>query len=259
MNKILLATCAFVCLFSRVTFGSDEFIDLRTFLKERTQQYPLIKGQKIYLNTAPRTGSTLVYNILRFLFENKNHADWSRNFSNIVIKDHSIVTFKVKRIYVYTLRNPIDAVMSGYRMRCSLEQKVVPFEVLNEIIQEQVNAFKYLEELTLKKMNVIQLRYEDFVDDFDVIFKALETHFQFSIDKRDKEYLKKALSQENVIKNIERFDSFSQYDNISLFHGRHINLGEFSADFNEMLKAEVVLRLSKYFDFFKKWDYSISL
>ncbi len=105
--SILLTT-----IFSSTLGFSEEFIDLTTFLQKRTQQHPIIGYKKIYLATPPRTGSTLVYNVLRYLFENEDPYDWEQNYDNLVVKSHSDYKIKKDGIYVVTIRNPIEACLS---------------------------------------------------------------------------------------------------------------------------------------------------
>ncbi len=93
-------------------FAEEPFIDLRTFVEERTQQYPFQGGEKIYLNTPSRTGSTLVYNVLRYLFERKDQQPFDNQEWNLVVKFHEPTLFDPRATYICTIRDPVEASLS---------------------------------------------------------------------------------------------------------------------------------------------------
>ncbi len=233
----------------------EDFIDLRTFIKERTQQYPLNVCNKIYLNTPPRTGSTLVYNVLRFLFENDDHKPWDGNFWNLIVKSHGDPFLRSDVIYITTIRDPVEACLSQYRVYCSQKKKILPIEVLYQIVHEQLRSFKHLEKLVSNKMRLIILEYEEIVDDLRFLFSILESKFNITIDPRDKDFLQRALSKENVIKNAEKMGAFASVDDFSLIHGSHIDRGEQSKDLQELIRIEILERLSDQPNLFQKWGY----
>ncbi len=246
-----------ICFFTSLNgCCEDEIIDLRTFLKERTQQYPHQKEFKaIYVNTPPRTGSTLVYNILRFLFESENHYPYSNNHQNLIIKTHDYNLIKKDILYVFTLRNPIDACFSHYLAYCSDKKKILPLGILDAIVHTQLKSIRYLERLILNEANIVILKYEDFVDDFDFLFLVIENRFSIFISCKDKIFLKKALQKDNVIKNIVKLESFSHIDEFSLFHGDHISRIDFPSELKETIKREIAERIFPYRSFYEKWGY----
>ncbi len=233
----------------------EDFIDLHSFVKERTQQYPLKTCKKIYLNTPPRTGSTLVYNVLRFLFENDDHKPWDGNFWNLIVKSHGDPFLRSDVIYITTIRDPVEACLSHYRVYCSKQGKILPIETLDQIVQGQQQSFKHLEKLVSNKMRVIILEYEEIVDNLGFLLAILENKFNITIDPRDKDFLQRALCKENVIRNAEKLHTFSLIDEFSLVHGSHIDRGELSKDLQELIRMEILQRLSEQPSLFQKWGY----
>lgn len=255
MRKLLF--CLSICLCPLRIFSNEQSVDLRTFLKTRTQQYPFAQETKIYLSTPPRTGSTLVYNVLRFLFEPENHNNWEMNASNLITKNHETNLVPKDGLFVFTMRNPVEACMSHYRVCCSDQNAILPLKILDEILKMQVNSLRYLNKLISKNKKVLVLKYESFVDNFDSLFESIENSFRINISLTDKDIIKSALNKENVSKHIEGFSSFSQYDELSLFHGLHINHGEFSEEFEAIVRADIISRIQPYIREFKKWGYFI--
>ncbi len=238
-------------------FSEEEFVDLRTFVQERTHQYPLLVGRKICLITPLRTGSTFVYNVLRFLFEYEDHRPWLENRLNLVVKSHHLNALEEDVIYVVTMRNPIDACVSLYRVNSTMFGEEKALETIDEIVQLQVNSFYCVDRLIYESQKVIVLKYEEFVDDFDFLFDSLESGFFIFIDGKDREVLKRSLNKTNVEKNISGLTVFSQYDEYSLFHGCHIDKRELSNRFLQDATRLVISRLRPYADMFQKWGYMI--
>jgi hypothetical protein len=256
-KKYSLLICLVVTLqcFSYKIYAEEEFIDISSFLSERTQQYPLQCFKHVFLSTPPRTGSTLVYNVLRFLFENNPHFLWEENALNIVVKRHETNHIRNDVKYVSTIRDPIEACFSHYRVLCSRNNKIMPLEVLDEIIQFQVACINFTDQLLENKIDVLVLKYEDFVDNFDFLFDRIEDSFQIEISDEDKIFLSKALSKKNVRLNVEKFSNFEEFDQFNLFHGAHIDLDEFSEEYKNYVKMEIERKFSKYIDICKKWGY----
>lgn len=238
-------------------FAEESFIDLRTFVSERTQQYSFRGGEKIYLNTPIRTGSTLVFNVLRFLFENESQQPFENQLSNLVVKFHVPTLFDHRAMYICTLRNPLDAALSAYWAFSNAHGALLPFSSLDDIVEGQIEAFKYLDGLAERGFSYLVLRYEDFVANFESLFSSLEQEFAIVIDPKDRAFLKKALSKENVNKNIERFSSFSEHDAYHYFHGNHIRQEDPSEPYLLFVKQAILSRLSEHADLFKRWGYDI--
>jgi hypothetical protein len=256
--KNYIAIFTFYLVFScSALFTEEPMIDLRTFIKERTQQYIFYGAEKIVVNTAPRTGSTLIYNVLRFLFERDNPQPFSNQDENLVIKRHDASLFDPRYIYVSTIRNPVECCISNYRLRYNETKSLDSHSSLGRSIDSQIAHYNYLDALRKKGLLCLILRYEDFVNDFEPLFRNIENHFGIVIDPKDRALLKKALSKENVNRNIAHMSSFSEYDQYSSFHGAHIDKGEISELDLIQIKRAILVRLCRNADLFKKWGYPI--
>src|SRR6185437_3936462 len=109
-----------VCAFSLGHGG--EMLNVETLPTLRTQQYSLSSYKKIVVFSAPRTGSSLVYNVFRYLFENQEnlfHAHHAFNQSCLVLKTHKPSELGLIEespvLFVIPIRNPVDAIISNFR------------------------------------------------------------------------------------------------------------------------------------------------
>jgi hypothetical protein len=235
-----------------------EFIDIANCINDRTKQYPLKDYTGIYLLSPARTGSTVVFNILRFLFEseeNKSKPGY-KNFNCLVNKTHHLYTAEEDYLYVFTIRNPIDATFSHYRIKRGEGNENIG-KLVYKLASAQISLWRNLEKLLSLGRKVIILRYEDFVNNIDFVFDTLEDELSFSIAKPDKVLLRKALSKENVLYNIRHFESFEDYDRIHGFHGKHIDEGEISAEEKAHVTHLIIQALQKYRPIIERWGYTL--
>jgi hypothetical protein len=200
--------------------------------------YPRGKYENIVVFSAQRTGSSLVYNIFKFLFEDDSEllSDHSKfDLGRVVLKTHRFSeldsTNKTNTLCIFTFRNPIQASISNFRicMRSSINNK----ELAKEFIQKHYAYFLFHKKKELEKWNVLNMRYEDFSNNIDHIFDIIENHFNFTIDSRDKEIMRIAYSKESIQNCIRNLKSFKESLPISGFHGKHINSNNYvpPADF----------------------------
>jgi hypothetical protein len=230
--------------------SSDEpFIDLKELLSHRTRQYVVQSAQEICLNTPQRSGSTLVYNILRFLFDSQTLS--------LVPKLHRFDHFAPNTLYICTLRHPVDASLSYYRALSNGRTTSPSKGDLEWIVGQQVQAFQYLEALVARGYPCLFLRYEEFVDNFDLLFSNIEEKCGIAIDVQDKEFLKKALSKQNVLRYIEKLPSFYEWENDTHWHGFHIDRGELPQGNLLLLKGVVMDLLVEHSELFRRWGYQL--
>ena len=100
----------------KIGIGSpiQDTFDVETLPCFRTKQYCMGPYKKIIVFSAPRTGSSLAYNIFRFLFEDESkifshHNDFNQN--RLVLKTHKFTELaRVEEkdvLYIFTIRNPL--------------------------------------------------------------------------------------------------------------------------------------------------------
>ena len=134
-----------------------------------------LKGTTIIQFGHPRSGTTLVYNLLKDIFPNRFVE--TRHYYRK--KDRKFPT-------VVTYRNPLDAITSQLLVYQRSEKKgllkdqeklIITRETLDSIIKifEKNGIWEVIK--IQNNQNVLMLKYEDFVNDFDIIFNAVENFF----------------------------------------------------------------------------------
>jgi hypothetical protein len=107
-----------------------------------------------------RSGSTLVFNILRELFPDRK-----------IIKKHQCGIRELSFPVVVTYRHPLDCIASSIQ-RYELEPT-------DEVVAQQISEFNSNGAIDVLKIknnpNVLLLQYEEFFGNFEVIFRRLET------------------------------------------------------------------------------------
>lgn len=230
-----LFICCLLCLMNLclLSYGT-EIHDVETLPTHRTKQYSDFKtSKKIIIFSPSRTGSSLIYNIFRFLFEDDSKLMGYHNefdLERLVLKTHkfeeSALVENEDVIYVFVHRNPLDACISNYRI-CT--RKIDDRQLFaKQLINRHCRYVNYSENLEHKHRTLLRLRYEDFADNLDYIFGAIETHFNISIATEDKEIIRKGYSKKNIYLCTQHLTDFSESLPVSGFHGRHIMLEEYA-------------------------------
>lgn len=214
-----------LCSFSLKIFG--ESFDVEKLPMLRTQQYPIHSFEKIALFSLPRTGSSLVYNIFRYLFEAPENFSYFHNEFNLnclVLKTQRFEEIKQVDgspiIYIVTIRNPIDSITSHYRIYSHKIHNIQNFVKFRIAIY--MEFLKFYEDLRQKGKDVLFLKYEDFAENIDYIFDRIESRFAIHIDQADRILMQKGYGRENVLSSVELFPDFEGYWPLSGFHGQHI-------------------------------------
>lgn len=165
-------------------------------------------GQTIIQFSPIRSGSTLVFNILKDVFPEKN-----------IKKNHHCRPNDLKFPVVVTYRHPLDCIASS--IMCH------GLELNDEILENKMkefnkNGFDDLVDLTCYQ-NVLMLKYEDFRYDFEVIFQGIEKYFNVNIPIELRKDLITKYSIEVVEEYVKDKKSFNEYDKTTLWHGNHIS------------------------------------
>jgi len=213
-------------IFISLTCTAGEWLDVETLPLHRSQRYET-PYDKIVIFTEPRTGSSLIYNVFRFLFEKEDKI-----FSHHTENDPDKITLKVhefkpeelfapkKVLYVMTVRNPVDTCISHYRIFADTITNFQGF--IERQITGQHNYLTCYEKMVQKGLNTLLFQYEYFNQDIDYLLELIENYFQLSIYKADKELLRRGLSKQNVSRCTENLNSFFEYLPCSGFHGKHV-------------------------------------
>ncbi len=242
-------------IFFILTLQSEEYVDINAQISLRTQQYSTGSYEKIIVSSPPRTGSTLVFNVLRFLFEDQavfDQSTYNKKISNAKVeKTHTISYPKENQFVFIPIRNPIDACYSNYRI---FHKDRHILEVLEEITEPYIQSLIFIESLN-KYPNVVCIKYEDFLDNFDYLFDLIEKIFSITIHDYDKNLIAHALSKENVLANIQQYPSFNEYHPATHLHGEHIDLKVTPQKAQDRIKARIREKLKPYEEVLKKWGY----
>lgn len=156
-----------------------------------------------------RSGSTLVYNILRELLPTYD-----------IIKRHSInETIIQGNRLVVTYRHPLDCLASSFK-RYNLQ-------VNKGNIEDQIDELKTngLDDLLKIWSNdhVLKLRYEDYYNNLEIVFDEFELFFHKPISRNFRDKMMNKYNIEQVLDNTKQYNSFSEYDKTTQFHGNHIS------------------------------------
>ena len=155
-----------------------------------------------------RSGSTLVFNILREVFPDQH-----------IQKTHTLKGIYLKRPMVITYRHPLDSIASSIQ-----RYGLTPTD---EIVAQQIQEFNSNGFSDLVKIKdptkVLMLRYEDFRYDLDVVFNGIESFFDIKITDKKRDDLSKFYNIESVKKMTESKKTFSDHDRITHWHGKHVS------------------------------------
>ncbi|MEJ1382233.1 MAG: hypothetical protein RPT95_14920, partial [Candidatus Sedimenticola sp. (ex Thyasira tokunagai)] len=212
------------------------------FINKYRRKLNKIFGGTIIQYSPPRSGSTLVYNILRDLFPGK-----------YIKKRHSYESNDSKFPMVVTYRHPLDCIASSIQ-----RYELIPTD---EVINQQISEFEengIWDILEIKdNPSVLMLRYEEFARDFNVIFNELEIFFGIKISHQKRRSLSGRYNINNVEKIIASMDSFSEYDKITHWHGKHISAYKGSSYYYKEFFTDSQIRYLEYVynKFFQEFNY----
>lgn len=192
-----------------------------------------------------RSGSTLVYNLLRETYP-----------KHTVLKRHNITNeLCTKHTTVVTYRHPLDCLASFLRKDKAVLSK--------KRIQRGIEDLKRngLDDLMtiLHHEKILKLKYESFYNDFDLIFNSMETFFGKLISEEHRNKMKKKYHIDNVISSTTKFDDFSQFDKTTFFHGNHISKTKGMPNSFEIFFTEkdLVFAASELKPYLEQLDYKI--
>ncbi len=157
-----------------------------------------------------RTGSTLVYNILKDL-----------GFS--IVKQHQLLSHtkpdKTHK-FISCIRDLRDVLASRARI---YKIKYSDKTIHSIITQMKRIGLDDLIKFVEQKKPILVLKYELFWNNYDYIFDELERFLDITIDKNKREMIKNKRNVDAMKKIASNFKSFKQYDIHTNIHGDHIS------------------------------------
>ena len=170
--------------------------------------HKIFGAKKIIQFSPPRTGSTLVFNILREALPDrdieKTH-NYKRKFSRYPV--------------IASYRHPLDAIASSIQRygRTPSDE-----EIAVQIQEFEAGGIRVILDIRHDK-NVLMMRYEDFYHDHDYIYDRLEKFFSIGISAEKRRAISGRYNIDAVNEMVSQFDNFESYHKETQLHGRHIS------------------------------------
>ena len=236
MKRVLLL----LCFLSIQTFAEEkEPLDVETLAFGREEVYPTLSYEKIIIYSLPRTGSSLVYNLFRYLFEKEEylslpHQPFSRQKK--VMKTHdqkNVHSLKSKKtLCVVTTRDPIQSALSLYRVQKNKIQKISDW--CQSQMKKQKKFQRKLKKLEKRGYHFFFISYDEIEQGIPYLLDKIEDQFHITISHADREKLIHGYSRENVAiqtQSLENFQSsFHLYERCLLIMTRSIELERVYSD-----------------------------
>ncbi|MCH9621208.1 MAG: hypothetical protein S4CHLAM20_06260 [Chlamydiia bacterium] len=190
-----------------------------------------------------RSGTTIIYNILKYLFEDEcvNVHSFGKVTKMHILEDLPYHVFKKKKMIVCcTFRDPMNVIASVKRAGLNHKKVTDRAKSLN-------NSY-----FNIKK--IINFKYESFENDqFEYVFNKLENELNIKISTETRNEIQTHFSKNRMKEICSRYSNFGGYDKITGFHGSHINNSDWRNTFN-LKQALEIYHLN--IDLRRKWGYS---
>lgn len=216
--------------------------------KENSSAPHLLHKMASILQFSPcRSGSTLVYNLLKEIFPDRK-----------INKVHTLGSLDEASIIVSTIRHPCESIVSVLKLSNLAATDKNVKAAFRMYLQAGGQQMAQLDEKTLSKMLI--LRYEDFFENYDVVFDALQKFFAVTIDATQRKDLKAKYNIEEMLKTAHKYRDFSQYDQETFIHGKHISSTKGKSTYKSVLSAAQISMISTQIPIAKimqKFNYNI--
>jgi hypothetical protein len=170
-----------------------------------------------------RSGSTLVNRILRNIFSEVHYFHPIDCIIQVFgCRVQGLGGFPTKEFPVIcTIRNPIDTAAS--LVRISKKKQEEHMSICHESLDHHRNFWEFVDSIRDDGKDVVILKYESFWNNFDYIFKKLENRFNGTIDKENRDLMKRDFSISHHLDIQTKIgNDFNCIDDKSGVHGLHI-------------------------------------
>jgi len=175
----------------------------------------------IYVAAIPRSGGTLVANVLKIIFNKNSIEHW-----------HRLSLYNKKDYLIVVNRDIRDCVISSYRVRKKFDDidniiKCNVFQIYPYIVNysKAINGFDDYLKQHYGNINCLKLKYENFYNNFDNLFNEIEKFFKITIDLNTKNIIKEKLSIQKQKISQKNILDFRKTNKLGLY-GHHIFTGK---------------------------------
>ena len=173
----------------------------------------------VILFTPPRTGSTLVFNVLTELVR-------------FTTKTHEIMDLVGSEKTVVCVRDPLDWGASFGRVTRDLSRKdiaegaLLDKDAIDNLILPNIKKYNsMLDEVCGASNNILILQYEHIYKSYETMFNAFESFLDIKISEEKRSFISSSIDIKAVEKIMKKYASFSEGDSITGVHGNHIFTG----------------------------------
>lgn len=199
---------------------------------------------KIVQFGVPRSGSTLVYQILKKIIDCK------------VIKVHDYLPGD---IVVCTFRDFRDSVISNWRVVSNPDKnkKINREDIFNNFKHIEKSIYSLNRYKSEKSNKILFLRYEDFVCDYSLIYNSISKTFGVSLDDNRIEKISIECSFKKNKDISSKYNSFREWDKDSQIHGLHLYKGEIGTWKEFVKESDESYINGLLYSYLKEWNYEI--
>jgi len=214
---------------------------IKDFIKHKIV-FKMMKPFVLIQFSPPRSGSTLIFNIMREIYPFKK-----------IFKMHTFRSMCKEMPVVLTYRHPLDCIASSI-IRYNKQPTTEEIERQIKIFNEQ----GFLDLVNIKNQtNVLMLKYEDFVHDFEYIFNHFENFFGIKISIAKRQLLTEKYNIQSVEKMLKDGNSFAVFDKKTQLHSNHISSYKGASNYYEdFFNADQITMLKTvYADIMQTFQY----
>lgn len=195
----------------------------------------------------PRTGSTLVWNVLREIFPGRKIK------KKHTLRKRQLGPFPMP--VVCTVRHPMDALASCIQCR-ELEHN-------DQTITDLMDEF---DRLAIRRVleikddpHVLILRYEEFAGNYDFLFNELETFFQLRIESGLRQMIRQKYDVKKIKEKTRALGGFENWTKQDHLHGRHVSEKNGACGYYKtFFSPEQIDRMAAHYqNYMKEFGYSV--
>jgi hypothetical protein len=192
-----------------------------------------------------RSGSTLVYNIIRELFPQAE-----------IIKSHHMNGHLNDATHIIiTVRHPFDAVISF----CRFYGKEINDENIDYMTLDYLANNGNIDIIDIDDSKLI-LKYEDYYKNYDYIYNHIEKYFKITIPNEKRKEINDKYNITNVKHMAAKYENYKSYDDITHIHGNHISCSDGNSVYQNILtdkQKEIIFSHSQIRTIMDKYNYVV--